>query len=510
MNELANNVTIQYCNISQGQNYPQARRRGDRRSATPATRSGRCCRRDRTRRSASAQPLRPPEGPPAARRHRGRQADRRRRRRVQRLPQQRLLQLARHGGQRRGGAAEPEQLRRQLLPGRPRRRQPVGGSSTAITTRGGTGIFNGSNATRTKVYHSGNLKDINKDGDASDGTALANTDFGSSRVPGRRRSRRRRITASPTRAAVAYNSRARLRGRALVEPRRRRRAHRQRDARRHREDHGVGGRSVQQQRSEGTEWRALVRDAGDVAARGLRHRRRRHARRVGADARSEPAAADNNGDFDADGYTNLEEYINEVAAWPATAALMLTAAPAARAPATPTSATGASAASRGSGSRATSTWRASAPATRWSMRPGNMRGAWTSMPRRVGCGGHAGHRGRLARRRRAAGGRRARRTGARGRAARGWRAGPGARRAGSRRRAAVAWRRCRARRRPPGRRAARARARAPRAGDSWTLLTAAGGITGRFRSVPAGYEVTVAGARVTLTFRGAPAYVAAR
>ncbi|MCA9236985.1 MAG: hypothetical protein KDA44_16030 [Planctomycetales bacterium] len=30
-----------------------------------------------------------------------------------------------------------------------------------------------------------------------------------------------------------------------------------------------------------------------------------------------PGAADNNGDFDADGYTNLEEYLNEIAAWPA-------------------------------------------------------------------------------------------------------------------------------------------------------------------------------------------------
>ena len=30
-----------------------------------------------------------------------------------------------------------------------------------------------------------------------------------------------------------------------------------------------------------------------------------------------PNAADNNGDFDSDGYTNLEEYINEIAAWPA-------------------------------------------------------------------------------------------------------------------------------------------------------------------------------------------------
>ena len=35
-----------------------------------------------------------------------------------------------------------------------------------------------------------------------------------------------------------------------------------------------------------------------------------------------PAVADDNGDADGDGYTNLEEYINEIAAWPATAQLM--------------------------------------------------------------------------------------------------------------------------------------------------------------------------------------------
>src|SRR5207249_11798364 len=30
-----------------------------------------------------------------------------------------------------------------------------------------------------------------------------------------------------------------------------------------------------------------------------------------------PAADDHNGDFDSDGYTNIEEYLNDIAAWPA-------------------------------------------------------------------------------------------------------------------------------------------------------------------------------------------------
>ena len=126
MNELANNVTIQYCNISQGQNYPQARRRVAAASLHGArarlAAAGGVEREDQR----PPQPVRPPEGAAAARRDRGRCADRRRRRRVQRFPQQRLLQLARHRGHRRVGAAEPEQLRRQLLPGGRRRRQPVG------------------------------------------------------------------------------------------------------------------------------------------------------------------------------------------------------------------------------------------------------------------------------------------------------------------------------------------------------------------------------------------------
>ena len=43
LNELANNVTIQYSNISQGQNYPQADAEASG-VATPATRWARCCR----------------------------------------------------------------------------------------------------------------------------------------------------------------------------------------------------------------------------------------------------------------------------------------------------------------------------------------------------------------------------------------------------------------------------------------------------------------------------------
>ena len=58
---------------------------------------------------------------------------------------------------------------------------PVGGSSTAITNAsGGTGIFSGSNSSGTRVYHTGNVKDTNKNGTPQFTTNLTNSDFGSS------------------------------------------------------------------------------------------------------------------------------------------------------------------------------------------------------------------------------------------------------------------------------------------------------------------------------------------
>jgi hypothetical protein len=39
-----------------------------------------------------------------------------------------------------------------------------------------------------------------------------------------------------------------------------------------------------------------------------------------------PSVRDDAGDFDADGYTNLEEYLNEIAAWPAPQPLVFTGA----------------------------------------------------------------------------------------------------------------------------------------------------------------------------------------
>ena len=195
---------------------------------------------------------------------------------------------------------------------------PAGGTSTAITTAsGGTSIFNGASSSVTRVYHAGNVKDTNKDGDRLDGTALSNSDFSSS-----------------TLAAAAYDAgyvgvtdtAATAFDRVL--------------------DHvgarwwtrdgvvdTVDERIIQETRTgtgkiiawadnpsdpnDGAEWNALknaplqTRAAGwDTDGDGMPDA---WERSLGLD----PAVANNNADFDADGFTDLEEYLNEVTAWPA-------------------------------------------------------------------------------------------------------------------------------------------------------------------------------------------------
>jgi hypothetical protein len=198
---------------------------------------------------------------------------------------------------------------------------PTGGTSTAISNAaGGTSIFSGSDATNTKVHHAGNLKDVNKDGDANDGAALTNSDFGSSsfqsaaytQTPyyGATESAMTAFTRVLDHAGARWWSRGAVDTRLVSETRA-----------------GTGRITAwaddpfNNSASEGTEWRALVatptvsRPAGfDTDNDGM------------PDAWEtmhglNPNGADNNDDADGDGYTNLEEYINEIAAWPATAAL---------------------------------------------------------------------------------------------------------------------------------------------------------------------------------------------
>ncbi len=134
---------------------------------------------------------------------------------------------------------------------------PSGGTSTAISNAaGGTSIFNGSDSSLTKVFHSGNLKDTNKDGDASDGAALANADFGSAAFQGSAFTQTPYYGVTET-AAVAFDrvltyAGARWWSRGAV------------DARLASETRAGTGRIVawaddpfNSSTSEGTEWRAL-------------------------------------------------------------------------------------------------------------------------------------------------------------------------------------------------------------------------------------------------------------
>ena len=205
---------------------------------------------------------------------------------------------------------------------------PVGGASTDITNRaGGTGIFNGSNSTGTRVYQSGNLKDTNKDGDPNDGAAVLPTDFGSSlfvldssfSVP--------YIGVTDT-APAAYDRVLNYVGANWW----------MRDA----TIDNIDERIINEVRTgtgkimawaddpynsdpnEGVEWRAM-KDQTTVfrPANWDQELNNGYGQGDGMPTYWEvahglnPLVRDDAGDFDADGYTNLEEYLNEVAAWPA-------------------------------------------------------------------------------------------------------------------------------------------------------------------------------------------------
>jgi Pectate lyase/Bacterial TSP3 repeat len=199
---------------------------------------------------------------------------------------------------------------------------PVGGTSTALaTTAGGTAIFNGDDATLTKVFHAGNFKDINRDGDALDGVALTNADFTGSAIQTAAFTQAPYygVTATATAAftQVLNVVGARWWARAAI------------DTRIINETRTGTGKIIawaddpfNTDPQEGVEWRSLratpltARPAGfDTDNDGM------------PDAWElahglNPSVADNNGDFDNDGYTNLEEYINEIAAWPAVASVL--------------------------------------------------------------------------------------------------------------------------------------------------------------------------------------------
>jgi pectate lyase len=213
---------------------------------------------------------------------------------------------------------------------------PVGGTSTAITTRsGGTGIFNGGSSSATRVHHAGNLKDTNKDGDPDDGAVLTNSDFGSSSFQAAAYGQTPYYGTTDA-ADVAFERVLAYMGdrwwdrsdadRRIVE-----------------EVRAGTGQIVAwadnpfndypdppegflpYDPDEGAEWRSMLALRADPATGTAPFVRpndwdtdrdgmpdyweREHG--LSADV------ANNNDDFDSDGYTDLEEYLNDLAAWPA-------------------------------------------------------------------------------------------------------------------------------------------------------------------------------------------------
>jgi hypothetical protein len=199
---------------------------------------------------------------------------------------------------------------------------------------GGVNLFNGSDGVRTGVFHRGNVKDLNKDGDADDAVPALDSDFRNSNLQSSA------YTQTPYAGVTLDAAEAFDRVLAFAGAFGGRTAHQAGvvdvAARLIRETRDGTGRIVawaddpfNADPAEGAEWRAMLalradpttgaapfaRPAGwDTDRDGMPdHWERAHG--------LDPFTHNPNGDFDADGYTDLEEYLNELAAVPAPVAL---------------------------------------------------------------------------------------------------------------------------------------------------------------------------------------------
>ena len=194
---------------------------------------------------------------------------------------------------------------------------PSGGATTDLVSKaGGTRVFDGKDVTNTKIFQSGNLIDVNLDGDALDGVPLLDSDFIASsllaapfsEVPyaGVTDAADVAFTRVLDYAGSRYWDRGPIDQRIIAETR-------------------AGSGKIlawaddpfNPSTDEGVEWRNLVNTASCSRGADFDSDRDGMPDSWELEHALDPAVADNNGDFDADGYTNLEEYINELAAWPA-------------------------------------------------------------------------------------------------------------------------------------------------------------------------------------------------
>ena len=333
-NELANNITIQYSNISQGQNYPQ----GDA-EAGSTTYTG----------HALGSLLQAGANAKISVHHNLYAHQKGRLPRVGSETGTGAFNDFRNNvfynwlGTAGGGASGQPSFNNfvsNYFRAGPGGDNPVGGSSTAITnSAGGTGIFNGSNSSGTRVYHTGNFKDTNKNSTAEFTTSLANSDFGSSSFQANPQwySGQATYAGVTDTAAAAYNRVLKYMGSqwwtrdfdytlnntAAINTADERLIH----------ETATGTGKIRawaddpfnNDPNEGTEWRQMLSYRADPTTGAAQFNRA-----AGWDTDTDgmpdawetahnlnPNAGDNNGDFDSDGYTNLEEYVNEIAAWPA-------------------------------------------------------------------------------------------------------------------------------------------------------------------------------------------------
>jgi len=336
-NELANNVTVQYCNISQGQNYPQWDAEGGGYTGHAlgsllqagsnfkisvlnslyAHQKGRLPRVGSTIGTGALNDFR------------------------------NVVFYNWLGTAGTGASGQPSFnnfLHNFYLAG-PGGDNPIGGSnSNIVTTAGGTGIFNGASPSVTRAYVSGNLKDTNKDGDPDDVTSAdGSANFTSTALQSAAYNVNIGVTLN---AQAAFTNVLRHLGARWWE----------RDY-----DFTLGntqavdtvderiihetvtgtGRIMawaddpfDSDPNEGVEWRSLLalRANTNSGAAPFNRPANWDTDQDGMPDTWElehgldPNAADNNGDFDADGYSNLEEYLNDLAAWPAPGVVVFTGA----------------------------------------------------------------------------------------------------------------------------------------------------------------------------------------
>lgn len=224
---------------------------------------------------------------------------------------------------------------------------PVGGTNYAITTAaGGTGIFSGISASATYAYVSGNLKDINEDG-IPQFTTSADSDFTTITSQSAAYDVNIGLTLSAPNAftnvlryvgsrwwtrpynftlgnnnAITTNDIAAYVDERLI----------------HETITGTGkiiawaDDPFNDDPNEGVEWRELLALRADPVTGAAPFNRP-----AGWDTDGDgipddweiehglnPYVADNNGDFDNSGYSNLEKYLHDIAAWPAPADILFT------------------------------------------------------------------------------------------------------------------------------------------------------------------------------------------